>query len=202
MTVKALTAPKLLVLDLDETLMHVRAEPLSRGPDFQIGPYFGYKRPHVEEFLRFCFSQFRVGVWSSASPLYVLDAVHYLMTPQQQRALEFTWASDKCQSKLDWDGNQFWCKPLKKLLRRGYRRAEIIAVDDSPEKWGMSYGNLVRVRAWEGDLDDDQLQRLLAFLSHLSAVPNVRTVEKRRWPQFAGRAELELAGGNCDNSHP
>lgn len=57
----------------------------------------------------------------------------------------------------------------------------MLAVDDSPWKYARSYGNLVTVSEFLGDPDDDELPRLAAYLDTLREVPNVRTLEKRRW---------------------
>jgi carboxy-terminal domain RNA polymerase II polypeptide A small phosphatase len=39
------TDKKLLILDLDETLIHATSKKLSREPDFIVFDYFVYKRP-------------------------------------------------------------------------------------------------------------------------------------------------------------
>ncbi len=43
------------------------------------------------------------------------------------------------------------------------------------------YGNLVAVNEYRGAEDDHELLLLERFLEHISMVPNVRAVEKRRW---------------------
>jgi len=53
---------KLLILDLDETLIYATAEKLQREPDLRVGQYFVYKRPFVEPFLDVCFESFEVAV--------------------------------------------------------------------------------------------------------------------------------------------
>ena len=62
---------KLLVLDLDETLLHTRAAPLDgREPHGVIGPWVAYRRPHVAAFLDAALDLFEVGVWTSAGAGY------------------------------------------------------------------------------------------------------------------------------------
>lgn len=58
---------KLLILDLDETLIHATAEKLSIQEDFLFDKYFVYKRPHLDWFLSEISKHFKVGIWSSAS---------------------------------------------------------------------------------------------------------------------------------------
>jgi len=45
---------KLLLLDLDETLIHARETPLGRNEDFCVGEYFVYRRPPVDKFIDGC----------------------------------------------------------------------------------------------------------------------------------------------------
>lgn len=42
----------LLILDLDETLVHARTKPLPHAPDLSIAPYVLYRRPGLEGFLQ------------------------------------------------------------------------------------------------------------------------------------------------------
>ncbi|HEY0584531.1 MAG TPA: NIF family HAD-type phosphatase [Pseudoduganella sp.] len=42
---------KLLIFDLDETLVHATTEPLPYPADFEWLEYFVYKRPYVNELL-------------------------------------------------------------------------------------------------------------------------------------------------------
>ena len=53
----------LLILDIDETLIHASERPLDREPDFGVGPFSVYRRPGLAEFLEFCQSKFQVAVW-------------------------------------------------------------------------------------------------------------------------------------------
>ena len=171
---------KLLVLDLDETLVYSRRHVLAGMPDFDVEPFHVYKRPHVDYFLATCLQWFRVGVWSSASPDYVAGVVRALF-PEPDR-LAFAWAADRCTVRYDERlGGYCARKSLKKLLRRGYAREAVIAVDDSPEKWRQSYGNLVQVLPFLGAEKDDELTRLLPYLYSLRDQPDVRAVDKRRW---------------------
>lgn len=64
---------KLLILDLDETLIHAVEQPLERTADFKTDFYYVYKRPFVNEFLEFCFQTFKVGVWITAGEYFARD---------------------------------------------------------------------------------------------------------------------------------
>jgi TFIIF-interacting CTD phosphatase-like protein len=70
---------------------------------------------------------------------------------------------------------------LKKVKRQGYALESIIAIDDTPKKWEQSYGNLLRVKPFEGDETDRELKHLLVYLNTLKDAINIRTIEKRGW---------------------
>ncbi len=42
----------LLILDLDETLIFGSEDRLHREADFRVGPFFLYKRPFLDQFLK------------------------------------------------------------------------------------------------------------------------------------------------------
>ncbi len=56
------------------------------------------------------------------------------------------------------------CERIIKVRRRGHNVESIIAVDDTPKKLEQSYGNLIRVNPFQGDLSDLELQALLILL--------------------------------------
>jgi RNA polymerase II subunit A small phosphatase-like protein len=171
---------KLLILDLDETLIYADTKPLGRPADFRAGPYFVHRRPHVDAFLAACLEWFEVAVWTSSSPSYAAVVVRHLV--EDPGRLAFVWASERCTWSMDRECGEYRSsKNLRKVKKRGYRLEEVIVVDDSPEKHRRSYGNLVRVAPYYGRETDDELPALQAYLERLRAVENVRAVEKRGW---------------------
>jgi carboxy-terminal domain RNA polymerase II polypeptide A small phosphatase len=179
----------LLILDLDETLIHTTTAPLRKPPDFAFDEFLVYRRPRLDRFLAFAEEHFTVAVWTSSSPDYAAEIVRNIF-PAPDR-LAFVWARDRCTPRLDWERyGMDWLKPLKKVKRLGFPLEEMIAVDDSPEKYIRNYGNLVRVAPFVGDSDDDELLRLERYLLVLKELPDVRAVEKRWWrvhPAVTGR---------------
>lgn len=172
-------ARKLLVLDLDETLVHASEFELPRQAHFRVGPYHVYERPHVHAFIAHVRQRFRVGVWTSSGAQYAAQVVDHLFPKD---ALEFVWTSQRCTTTRDWiSGGYQTIKKLEKLKAKGYRLESIVAVDDTPAKYARSFGNLVTVSEFTGDESDDELLALMHYLDHLAEVPNVRAVEKRGW---------------------
>ena len=175
----------LLVLDLDETLLYADEVPLARAPDFEVPPYFVYKRPGLETFLRSVAESYSLSVWTSSSPAYAKAICSSLFSNLPQP--EFVWASDRCTPTRNIESDSWsQSKRLRKLRRKGYNLEKVVVVDDSPEKHTKNYGNLVRVSPFDGDPSDRELFSLVPYLQWLSRVPNVRSVEKRWWKRFAG----------------
>lgn len=171
----------LLVLDLDETLVHATETPLTIvAHDHEVGRYFLHLRPGLRAFIDEVANHYRLAVWTSSSPSYA-DAVCPLVFTGAER-LEFVWASDRCTPTRHF-GTDTWCdaKPLKKLKRRGYDLARVLVVDDSPEKHTRNYGNLVQVAPFIGDPADDELAHLAQYLSAIAPESDFRRIEKRAW---------------------
>lgn len=171
---------KLLILDLDETLIHATTEPLPEPPDYLVGEYAIYKRPGVDAFLAWCLQDFeRVAIWTASTADYATEVLAALLPVSR---LAFVWARERCTRHLEHETRDYvWLKDLKKVRRRGVDLATVIAVDDTPGKFRRNYGNLVAIRAFEGDPQDGELRLLRAYLAELAVVADVRPVEKRGW---------------------
>ncbi len=175
---------KLLVLDLDETLISATAELSIREPDFRVYMYSVLMRPGLQDFIGDCLNWFEVGVWTSASEDYA-TAVCSRIFPSLNK-LAFLWGRQRCTRRVDQERHEeYMLKDLRKLLRKGYKLEKIIAVEDDSRKLSRNYGNLVSIRPYFGALDDDELPMLSRYLEILGAVENVRTVEKRNWRNIA-----------------
>lgn len=178
----------LLILDLDETLVHASEVPLGRAADFRVGPYHVYRRPHLDEFLDICARDFQVAVWSSASDNYAEAVVREIFPPE--RLPLFVWGRSRATLRrvlrpedalLDpWD-HRHYRKPLAKLRRLGWRLERVLIVDDTRAKCAGNYGNAVYPSPYEGATDDDELKWLGRYLPSLRDVADVRRIEKRRW---------------------
>lgn len=171
---------KLLILDLDETLIYASEFPLERPADFRAGRFYVYERLHLNAFLKACLSWFEVALWTSASPAYARCIANNLFPGPDVPS--FVWANDRCTRIYDTESCEYyWCKNLKKIQLKGYRKEAVIVVDDTPQKWERSYGNLVRVSPYKGELEDEELALLVLYLDLLRHEPNVRRIEKRNW---------------------
>jgi len=171
---------KLLILDIDETLIYASECPLDRSPDFIAGHYFVYRRPELNTFLHVCEKYFNLAVWTSSNSLYANAVCSQIF--HRDTVLEFLWSRERCTWRFNPNLYDYeWLKDLKKVKRIGYSLEKVLVVDDSPAKLSRNYGNLVSLKAFTGDKDDRELLLLSRYLPTLASVVNVRTVEKRYW---------------------
>jgi carboxy-terminal domain RNA polymerase II polypeptide A small phosphatase len=173
---------KLIILDLDETLIYATQSELEIPCDFKFDRYFVYKRPYVEQFLTDISKHFSVGIWSSAGDDYVNEIVRHI----KPNNVDFVvvWGRSKCSLRRDLTFDTYcFEKRLDKLKKKGFKLEQILVVDDSPEKSRTNYGNAVHIKEFTGDLDDNELQVLYNYLLTFKSTENVRTIEKRRWRQ-------------------
>jgi len=178
---------QLLILDLDETLIHATETPLDRPACFCVGPYYVYCRPGLGEFLQFCQRAFRVAIWSSSGAAYLNAIVGQIFSDTE--SLAFVWDRSYCIARFDPERfEDYFLKDLKKVKRLGFDLNRTLIVDDTPQKVERNYGNAIYVTPFVGNVYDDELKGLSRLLELLVDEPNVRRVEKRGW-RFKNGAE-------------
>jgi len=181
----------LIVLDLDETLIHGKEEALGRAADFKVFGYHIYKRPFLREFLERLQKDFLLAIWSSASDEYV-EAISERLIDQTIN-WQFVWGRSKCLYKrnrqidgngyfhTDYENHYHYIKPLKKVKKLGFHLNRILIIDDSPHKCQLNFGNAIYPKAFKGEIEDDELKYLIEYLKIFVDRPTVRNVEKRGW---------------------
>ncbi len=181
----------LLILDLDETLIHATSTKLGDDFAFQLYHYYVYKRPGLDAFLAACAEKFDLAVWSSASDDYVKHVVERIFPAEIQPV--FVWGRSRCTPlvlpQIDEYGyynlgeasHYEYAKLLKKVRRLGYDAKRVLIVDDTPEKVRNCYGNAIYPIPFLGSPDDKELIILTQYLHSLHDAENVRIIEKRQW---------------------
>lgn len=170
----------LVVLDLDETLIHATQIPLAVDYDFQFADYFIYKRPYLNWFLETIHSVFDLAIWSSADDRYV-QGITELALPAELN-FKFIWGRSHYTLRRDLDRDEYiYVKRLKKVKRFSYRLEEVLMVDDSPEKSRDNYGNAIYISPFQGDALDMELKQLAQYLLTIKDKENVRKIDKRNW---------------------
>ena len=157
--------PRLIIFDLDETLVHATERDLGYPCDFEVPPYRVYRRPHVQELVEFAGSRFDVAVWSSSSDEYVAAVVDRLFSIAQPK---FAWSVSRCVQRIDAKSNGYvYVKDLRKVQKFGYSIEEILIVDDSPEKIARQPKCHIHVEPFLGNRDDTELLRVMQVLESL-----------------------------------
>jgi TFIIF-interacting CTD phosphatase-like protein len=169
----------LLILDLDETLIHAREEPLNQTHSFKYEQYYVYVRPYLSEFLNSVRSDFQLAIWSSADDMYVENIIRRIKIPKIE--FDFIWGKSKCTLRRNFEIDQYVHEKQLKKLKKRYSIDRILVVDDSPEKLVSNYGNAIYIQPFEGDQSDDELLALSSFLHQIKEISNVRKTEKRGW---------------------
>jgi RNA polymerase II subunit A small phosphatase-like protein len=190
----------LLILDLDETLIHATAEKVRDDFNFQVYHYFVYQRPGLAAFLAQCAEHFQLAIWSSASDDYVQAVVKQIVP--SGLPLAFVWGRSRCTRfrllevdeqgviSLDYTSRYEFAKRLKKVRRRGFNLNRTLIVDDTPEKVSQNYGNAIYIKPYLGEVADAELVNLADYLLTLKDAANVRSIEKRYWRTGRDRSAI------------
>ncbi len=171
---------RLLILDLDETLIYGTEAELDRPADFHVGPFFLYRRPHLDTFLAAVADWYTLAVWSSANSDYVSGVAHRIR-PSGIEWL-FVWGCERCVQRMDHERFEtVYLKDLKKVKPFGFDRRHILIVDDTAAKTSRNYGNAIYIEKYLGSPSDDELPKLQQYLESIRTADNYRAIEKRGW---------------------
>jgi carboxy-terminal domain RNA polymerase II polypeptide A small phosphatase len=156
---------KLLVFDLDETLIHARHQRLPIKEDFKYDEYYVYKRPYLDDFLLECSQNYSLAIWSSAENDYVKNIAKQLIINDLK--FDFVWSLKNCWLKIAQVKDDYWgitrrepqyIKPLEKIRRKGYKLSNLLIVDDSSYKVIDNQPNSYYIiKPFEGDIKDNEL---------------------------------------------
>ena len=170
----------LLILDLDETLIHGCEKPLSFAPDFKADIFFVYKRPYLTEFLEQTSEFYDLAVWSAASKIYV-EIIAETIFPGGLSP-KFVWSGNRCTRKYDFSyGDWYALKDLKKVKKKGFELERTLIIEDEARKVERNYGNAIYIEPFEGDPEDRELLYLENYLLSIKEEKNFRKLEKRGW---------------------
>ena len=179
----------LIILDIDETLIHTESVPLEYEKyydyDFKFkglgkSLYYTKKRPFLDQFLKYVFESFDVAIWTAAGEDYALEILKGINIDKSK--LKFFYTQENCTIKLSYDYSDYYgVKNLNKLKKKGYNLDKVLIVDDKSETAVNNYGNLIQVKPFTDDLDDTELLKLISYLETIKDEPNYRRIEKRGW---------------------
>ncbi|CAN0863604.1 hypothetical protein LINGRAHAP2_LOCUS8739 [Linum grandiflorum] len=170
--------------------------PENRSPDSFTGTFNVYKRPHVEDFLKFCLERFHVGIWSSFSNRKNRDdPLACLIGRDLQQKLLFTWDQGHCtRTSLKCIENKYkpmFLKELHKVFeseilnseKQSYSAANTILIETDPYKALVNPPNTaIFLREYTADMvSDDELGsggELRKYLDELCEADDVQTFVK------------------------
>lgn len=179
---------KIIIFDLDETLIHATKQKLNIQEDFQYEDYYVYKRPYVDEFLVACSKLCAIAIWSSADDDYVQSISNQLINDSIN--LDFIWGRSECWIKIakvyDEDTGlkrkEYQnIKPLEKIRRKGFKMNNLLIIDDSPYKVKDNPDNYFIIEAFEGNQEDQVLKSLLSYLKIIITDGDFKEVNKDDW---------------------
>ncbi|PPD78985.1 hypothetical protein GOBAR_DD24076 [Gossypium barbadense] len=182
---------KLLVLDVNGLLADIiYRSPKNYKADAYIAGRAIFKRPFCDDFLRFCFEKFEVGIWSSRNRRNLERVVDFLMGDMKQKLL-FCWKSSNSEpfalcaivyqdsshcttTRFKTLGNRYKplvFKELRKLWRKSdpnlpwekgyYNESNTLLIDDSPYKALLNpLGTAIFPHPFKFDMDDDSLGKM------------------------------------------
>lgn len=163
-----------LVLDLDETLIHSEAEPISNPDDileFYVGgelvTVYVRHRPKVREFLRRVNQFFEVVLFTAGLKEYA-DQLLKTLDPGR-RLLRHRYYRNNCVEM-----NGLFVKDLSAL---GRDMSQVVIVDNSLAAFGYHLDNGILIQSWYEDMEDNALDQLGNFLeSEIARAEDVRVV--------------------------
>jgi carboxy-terminal domain RNA polymerase II polypeptide A small phosphatase len=183
---------KLLILDLDECLIHsvhktqvseMSFEFYKNSFDILGGIYRTMKRPHLEEFLNYTFNNFNIAVWTAAGADYTSDVLKNIGINEAD--LAFFYSEKNCTPKYDYEDDRgmssvIYYKNISKLKKRGFDMEKVLIIDDKPE-YIDSYGNVIKISPFYGDDSDTELLSMIKYLDLIKNEENYREIDKRNW---------------------
>ncbi|GAV73803.1 NIF domain-containing protein [Cephalotus follicularis] len=185
---------KLLVLSLNGLLVHrdfcrdFARIPKNRTFDGRYGNHLVYKRPFSDDFVRFCFERFEVGIWSSAIERNVGAVLDIVLGGLRQR-LQFVFDQEECTNSgfkaLEKKEKPLFLKELRTVWLKGfkYSASDTLLIDDKPYKALLNPPN-TGIFPWPYDpnnVDDNALDpkgELCQYLDGLADAENVPSYVK------------------------
>eukprot|EP00696_Hemimastix_kukwesjijk_P014277 gnl/Hemi2/28245_TR9327_c0_g2_i1.p1 gnl/Hemi2/28245_TR9327_c0_g2~~gnl/Hemi2/28245_TR9327_c0_g2_i1.p1 ORF type:complete len:393 (+),score=76.34 gnl/Hemi2/28245_TR9327_c0_g2_i1:111-1289(+) len=185
---------KLLILDLDETLVHstyktvlkydLRIEVYVDGMSFV---FYVLKRPHVDFFLRTVSGWYDVCVFTASLQKYADPVIDQLDRPTPSSLVKKRLFRESCVKQ---NGNF-----VKDLTIFGRDLSQVIIVDNSPVAYSMQPDNAIPIEGWIDSASDTGLLALLPLLHGLRAVADVRSILGK-----GGRRTGGCFGGSSSSS--
>ncbi|KAK2194717.1 bifunctional FCP1 homology domain/Dullard phosphatase domain [Babesia duncani] len=160
---------KLLVLDLDETLIHSSFEKngtdqfvIELAQDGTSRTVYVAKRPFVDEFLLGASQFFEIVIFTAGLEAYADPVVDIL---DVNKVISRRFFRQDCAF---WNGLY-----IKDLVIFNRPLSDIVIIDNTPSAYCLQPNNAIAIESWYEDPNDVELLKLLPLLSRLAYVDDV-----------------------------
>ena len=173
---------------LDRELFISRKEFEEMHPKYKravdIFTMWGIKRPHLDEFLDFCFEHFeKVIVWSAGQRDYVHALVDVLFS-NTVRKPDYVWTGDNIYFNDEGDVVKSLEKLVEELDDPLVTMDNIIAIDDTGSTFSENPNNAIHIPVYEPEplfkeimRDERSLIKIMDFLKKRGNIFNVKNVD-------------------------
>ena len=163
---------KLLLLDLDETLIHSSSSKLDSDEHFKIGQYYVYKRPYLNWCLEEISNHYKIGIGSAADDNYVEEIANKIIPKSIE--LEILWSKNWCRKTQDTNSDEiFYEKNLEKLSLLNIDLKHIILIDDNQKIADLNKKNTIQIKPFKGDEMDIELKNIYQQLLAINQSENI-----------------------------
>jgi len=153
---------RLVILDLDETLIHSCKEWIGKPYDFIAENSMIHCRPGVNDFLAKLTIDYRVAIWTASYGRYTEEILAELF--ENPNVLEFVWTRETCEVATDSNGMSTFIKNISKLAELDLELNNYVIVDDKPGLIEPNT-NVIDIKPYYGSTDDIELKLVLDYLS-------------------------------------
>ena len=162
---------KILVLDLDETLVHSSMNPFPNKNNIVLRleidekpmTIYVIKRPYVDEFLNEMSLYYELIIFTASLSQYAEPLISII---DKNKVIKAVLNRESCtfSQGLYFKDLRIFNKDLK----------DLIIVDNSPISYAFNKENGIPILTWTDDLNDNELIKLIPLLKYLSKVDDVR----------------------------
>eukprot|EP00761_Pharyngomonas_kirbyi_P008732 gb/GECH01008744.1/.p1 GENE.gb/GECH01008744.1/~~gb/GECH01008744.1/.p1 ORF type:complete len:246 (+),score=32.19 gb/GECH01008744.1/:1-738(+) len=166
---------KVLILDLDETLIHSNCESKQPMHSYTVEvpvdasswyTFFVAERPHLDRFLRKVCRWYDVFIFTASTEIYARSLIDRI---DRRKGIKGTLYRESCTRK-----KTQYVKDISKICSD---LTNCIIVDNSPISYERQPDNAVPIKSWNGtDPADEALLDLLPLLEGLRHIEDVRSV--------------------------
>ena len=166
---------RILVLDLDETLVHSSLVPIS-NPNFIIELWINEKkhevyvrlRPHLIHFLNKVCQMFNVYVFTASRKIYADKLLNLI---DKSGGIRKRFYREHC---VQIEG--CYVKKLRNVIIDENDYDHALLVDNSPTAFLFDLEKGIPIKSWFGDSTDEELLNLLVFLERISTLEDCKNI--------------------------